>query len=142
MNTAVLLGMLEVYFEAFAEDDPGRRIDLLARCMTEDAEIWGPNLRFTGYEAISGKIAAFHRNWPGCRLVLASGLVPFDNFVRAGCAFIGPEGTVVARGESIVEVAADGRIQTVVPFWELKLPAVPESWPRQWAVPAEGPGIS
>ena len=134
MNTAALLAMLEVYFEAFAEDDPGRRIELLARCMTEDAEIWGPNLRFTGYEAISGKIAAFHRNWPGCRLVLASGPTTFADFARFGVAF-DKNGSVIARGETIVEVAADGRIATVVPFWELKLPPVPESWPQEWAVP-------
>jgi len=134
MISPAFLTVLEIYFEAFAEDEPGRRRELLARCMTEDGEIWGPNLRFTGYDAISEKIAAFHRNWPDCRLVLASGLTTFADFVRFGVAFV-RNGSVIARGESIVEVAADGRIATVVPFWELKLPAIPESWPRQWAVP-------
>jgi len=42
---------------------------------------------------------------------------------------------VVARGESISEIAADGRIKRVVPFWEMKLPPLPESWPQEWAVP-------
>jgi hypothetical protein len=135
VDSSPLLSVLEIYFKAFAEDDPGRRIELLARCMTEDGEIWGPNLHFTGYEAISEKIAAFHRNWPDCRLVLASGLVTFGNFARGGVAFV-RNGVVIARGESITEFAEDGRIATVVPFWELKLPSLPESWPREWAVPA------
>jgi len=134
MNLPAFLTVLEIYFEAFAEDDPGRRRELLAGCMTEDGEIWGPNLRFTGYDAISEKIAAFHRNWPGCRLVLASGVTTFADFARLGVAFV-RDGSVIARGESIVEVAADGRIATVVPFWELKLPPLPESWPQEWAAP-------
>jgi hypothetical protein len=134
MNTAALLATLEIYFEAFAEHDRDRRLELLARCFTADGEIWGPNLRFAGYEAISGKIAAFHRNWPDCRLVLASGLTTFADFARFGIAF-DKKGFVVARGETVIEVAADGRIATVVPFWELKLPTIPESWPQQWAAP-------
>jgi hypothetical protein len=96
------LAVLEIYFEAFAEDDPGRRRELLARCMTEDGEIWGPNLRFTGYDAILGEDRAFHRNWPGCRLVLASGLTPFADFARFWRR-VRQHGSVVARGESIVE---------------------------------------
>ena len=138
VNAPSLLAVLELYFEAFAEVDPARRRELLARCMTEGGEIWGPNLRFTGYDAISEKISAFHRNWPGCRLVLASGLVTFADFVRFGVAFLGPEGTVVARGESISEFAADGRIRCVVPFWEMKLPPLPASWPKAWAVTTSG----
>ena len=138
LDVPTLLAVLEIYFEAFAEDDPRRRRELLARCMTEDGEIWGPNLRFTGYDAISEKIAAFHRNWPGCRLVLASGLVTFANFARAGVAFV-RDGVVVARGESITEFAEDGRIVTVVPFWEMKLPPLPESWPQEWGVPRDHP---
>jgi hypothetical protein len=39
---------------------------------------------FVGYAAISEKIAAFHVNWPDCRLVLATGIVTFDNVVRLG----------------------------------------------------------
>jgi hypothetical protein len=132
---AAALAILEVYFEAFAEADLARRRERLARCMTEDAEIWGPNLRFTGYDAISEKISAFHRNWPGCRLVLASGLATFADFARFGVAFVGPDGSVVARGETIGEFAADGRLKSVVPFWEMKLPPLPASWPKEWAAP-------
>jgi hypothetical protein len=60
-------------------------------------------------------------------------LTTFADFARFGVAF-DKNGSVIARGETIVEFAADGRIATVVPFWESKLPAIPESWPRQWAV--------
>ena len=136
MSAAPLLEILEVYFEAFAETDDGRRAELLARCLADRGEIWGPNLRFSGREEISGKIAAFHRNWPACRLVLSHGPSTFAGFARFGNAIVGADGTVVATGETIIELASDGRITTVVPFWDAKLPPVPEAWPRHLAVPA------
>ncbi|HEY1329820.1 MAG TPA: hypothetical protein VGI14_23005 [Casimicrobiaceae bacterium] len=123
----------QLYFEAFAERDANRRGELLARCMTEDAEIWGPNRLFAGYTAISEKIAAFHRNWPGCRLVLASGIVSFEHFVRFAVAIVRADSTVVATGENIDELAADGRIRRVVPLWAMALPPLPNSWPEELA---------
>ena len=103
--------------------------------MTEDAEIWGPNKLFVGYTAISEKIAAFHKNWPDCRLVLASGVVSFDRFVRHAGAIVGPDNSVIARGESVSELALDGRIRRVVPLWEMELPPLPDSWPKHLAAP-------
>jgi hypothetical protein len=99
-----------IYFEAFAETDADLRAELLARCLTEDAEIWGPDRLFSGYAAISEKIAAFHRNWPGCRLTMASGIVSFENFVRFAVAIVGPDDSVLATGENVSELASDGRI--------------------------------
>jgi hypothetical protein len=72
MDSAVFESSLEVYFEAFAENDKTRRLVLLSRCMTEAGEIWGPQRLFKGYEAISEKIEGFHARMPGARLVLAS----------------------------------------------------------------------
>jgi len=138
MNTTVdvsaFFSILEVYLEAFAEHDAVRRAELLSRCFTADGEIWGPNRMFIGYAAISEKIAAFHGNWPDCRLVLATGIVTFDNVVRLGNALVGPDGSVRARGETIFALAQDGRIRCVVPFWEAKLPSVPKSWPPHLGV--------
>jgi hypothetical protein len=127
----------QLYFEAFGEHDPVRRAELLARCMTEDAEIWGPNRLFAGYAAISEKIAAFHRNWPGCRLVLASGIVTFHHFARFAVAIIRHDDSVLATGENVDELAPDGRIRRVVPLWEMALPPLPNSWPGRLAAPVQ-----
>lgn len=134
MNTADLLEVLEVYFEAFAELDPVRRSELLARCLTPDCAIWGHSHVYTGHVAISEKIAGFHRTFPDCRLVLASGLMTFDNIVRSANAIVRRDGSVVARGESVSEIAPDGRLCRIVPLWETTLPPVPESWPAHLAV--------
>ena len=136
MEESALLAPLATYLEAFAEYDPVRRGELLARCLTADAEIWGPKCVFAGYAAISEKIAGFHKNWPGCRLVLATGFNTFGNVARFGGAIVGPDGSVSASGQSVIELAEDGRIYRVIPFWDA-LPPIPESWPQHLAVPAQ-----
>lgn len=136
MNTAKLLEVLEVYFEAFAEHDPIRRGELLARCLTPDCAIWGHSHVYAGYVAISEKIAGFHTNFPDCRLVLASGVMTFDNIARAANAIVRRDGSVVARGETVSEIAPDGRMCRIVPLWETELPPMPEFWPAHLAVQA------
>jgi hypothetical protein len=135
MGESQFLSSLKPYYEAFAEHDDNRRLQLLRAAMTSDAEIWGPKRVFAGYEQISEKIAGFHQNWPGCRLVLASGLNIFLNSARLCGAIVGPDGEVRARGDALIELAPDGRIRRVIPFWEA-LPALPASWPRTLAAPA------
>jgi len=134
MNPAKLLKVLEVYFEAFAEHDPIRRGELLVQSLTPDCAIWGHSHVYAGHVAISEKIALFHTNFPDCRLVLASGLMTFDSIVRAANAIVRRDGSVVARGESVSEIAPDGRLCRIVPLWETSLPLIPESWPAHLAV--------
>lgn len=135
MDEPDFLAALKPYYEAFAEYDDEKRLRLLQSAMTPNAEIWGPKRVFAGYEQISEKIVGFHKNWPGCRLVLDTGLNVFLNSARIGGAILGTQGEVRARGEAFVELAQDGRIERVVPFWEA-LPSLPASWPDELAGPA------
>lgn len=134
MDESRFLRVLKPYYEAFAERDPATRLRLLSAAMTPDAEIRGPQRVFAGYEQISAKIAGFHDNWPGCRLVLDTGLNIFLDSARIGGAIVGPDGVVRARGEAVIELAPDGRIQRVLPFWDA-LPPIPASWPGELAGP-------
>lgn len=134
MSEADFLRVFKPYYEAFAERDEGRRMELLRQSMTETAQIWGPNRLFSGHEQIAEKIAGFHKNWPGCRLVLDTGLNIFLNSARVGGAIVGPDGAVRALGQAVIELAPDGRIQRVLPFWD-PLPPLPSGWPAQLAGP-------
>ena len=140
MDQEALLGTLIVYHEAFAEREVARRLELLARSMTPNAEIWGPKRVFAGHEAISEKIAGFHDNWPACRLALTTGFNTFLNTAHLGCAIIGSDGTVRASGRAVFEFADDGRIQRVLPLWEA-LPPLPAAWPEHFA-PGKLHGLS
>ena len=142
MEESQFLASLKPYYKAFAERDEGVRLAFLQAAMTPDAEIWGPKRVFVGYEQISQKISGFHTNWPGCRLVLDTGLNVFLNSARIGGAIVGPDGTARAKGEALVELAPDGRIKRVIPFWEA-LPALPSSWPQGLAGPSRlGPSAA
>ncbi|HET7238649.1 MAG TPA: nuclear transport factor 2 family protein [Terrimicrobiaceae bacterium] len=135
MDTSAILKVLEIYYEAFAEKDANRRCELLAGCLTPDAEIWGHSQVFTGYTAISEKIAGFQSNFPGCHLALGRGLFTFEKIVRLANAIVRLDGFVVANGETVMEVAPDGRFCRVVPLWEMSLPPLPEAWPEHLAAP-------
>lgn len=134
-SSSALLEMLAIFYEAFAEHDTERRVRMLGRCLTPDAAIWGHSHVFSGYAAISEKITGFHNNFPDCRLVLASGPYVFENIVRLSGAIVGPDGSVIARSETVMEIANDGRIHRVVPLWEMELPPLPDGWPEHLAVP-------
>lgn len=139
MDESGFLSVLKPYYQAFAEYEEVKRLRLLQAAMTPDAQIWGPKRVFAGYEEISQKIAGFHQNWPGCRLVLDTGLNVFLNSARIGGAIVGPDGAVRARGEAVIELAPDGRIQRVLPFWD-PLPPLPLAWPSDIAGPPREPG--
>jgi len=98
------------------------------------AQSGGHSHVYAGHVAISEKIAGFHTNFPDCRLVLASGLMTFDNILRAANAIVRRDGSVVARGESVSEIAPDGRLCRIVPLWETNLPPLPEGWPAHLAM--------
>ena len=141
MDQHAFLQPLIPYLEAFAEADRVRRMELLGSALTPDAEIWGPKRVFTGYSEISDKIEGFHKNWPGCRLVITTGPNSFRNAARFGNAIIDSKGVILANGQTVMELATDGRYQRVIPFWE-GLPPLPASWPRELAGPARQGNIS
>lgn len=131
LNT--FLRPLVPYTEAFAARDHAHRLELLAASMTPDAQIWGPKRVFSGYQEISGKIDGFQVNWPECRLVLATGLNTFLNVARLGSAIIGADAAILASGHAVIELADDGRIRRVIPFWE-PMPSLPADWPAHLAL--------
>ena len=132
MHTGIFEVSLTRYFEAFALRERGALMAALADCMSDDAEIWGPQRLFKGHEAIAEKIEGFHGRMPGARLVLASGLNIFLHIARFKVAIVNDDGSLRSQGETVVELASDGRIQRVFPFWE-PAPPLPAHWPAHLA---------
>ena len=134
MEASAFFLALKPYLDAFVEQDSARRLVLLEQGLIPNAEIWGPKRVFTGYAEVSEKIAGFHENWPNCRLVLASGIVCFNNAGHFANAIVDSHGSVLTSGYSVVELAQDGRISRVLAFWGPQ-PPLPESWPTHHSVP-------
>ena len=141
MEASAFFLPLKPYLGAFVEYDSARRMDLLEQSLTSNAEIWGPQRVFTGYAEISEKIEGFQKNWPGCRLVLASGVVSFNNAGHFAKAIVGSDGLILASGYSVVELAPDGRIRRVLAFWGPQ-PSLPKSWPTHYSVQPSRGGTS
>jgi hypothetical protein len=59
----------------------------------------------------------------------------FESIVRPGGAIIGLDGSVIARSDTVMGFANDGRIHRVVPLSEIKIPPLPDGWPEHLAVP-------
>lgn len=131
METIQFLRALQPYMAAFVESNSERRLAFLTEALVPDAEIWGPSRIFAGYDQISEKIVGFQRNWPGCSLVLAGGLITFKNTCHFPKAIVGADGQVRAAGHSVAELAEDGRIERVLAFWGTH-PSLPEAWPRRF----------
>ena len=139
MEAASFFRPLAPYLDAFVEQDTARRLALLEQGLVPSAEICGPTRIFAGYAEISEKIEGFHKNWPNCRLVVASGIVCFSNAGHFAKAIVGADGSILASGYSVMELAADGRIQRVLAFWG-PAPAIPQSWPERLSVPTKRAG--
>jgi hypothetical protein len=135
VSAVPLDAVLQAFYAAFAESDRDRRAELLASCLTPDAEITWPGDGFKGHAEISRKIDGFHQRWAGSRLVPTSGWNSYRNIVRVAGAIVDAQGVALAESQSVFELAPDGRIAKVWPFWE-PLPALPDSWPealsRRW----------
>ncbi|MCW5664636.1 MAG: nuclear transport factor 2 family protein [Piscinibacter sp.] len=134
MEPEAFLRPLLPYMAAFVERDAERRLALLATALSPTAEIRGPQHVFTGYAEVSEKIIGFQKNWPECRLVLAAGVITFQNTCHFPMAIVGQDGRVLARGHSVAELASEGRIQRIVAYWG-EHPSLPESWPPEFKVP-------
>jgi hypothetical protein len=126
--------MLLAYAALWAEAEPGRRQSLLDQCLSSDARIIGPGYHLSGHAAISQEVERFLRDEPGVRAVLASGYVLHSRWARFGVAMVDAAGVVVAEGEDVVELDADGRIAKVVTFWGA-VPPVPAQWPDELVAP-------
>ena len=113
-----------------------RRETLMARSLAPDVEVIGPGYHFKGYQAISAEVERFLTHDPGSRPVLASGFLMHHNFVRFAVAMVNADERIVAVGDDIVELGADGRIVKVLTFWGA-LPPVPESWPSDLVTPGQ-----
>ena len=133
MDASSFFRPLKPYLDAFVERDAARRLMLLEQSLTPSAEIWGPARVFAGYVEISEKIDGVQKNWLNCRLVVTSGIVCFSNAGHFAMALVSADGSVLANGHSVVEQAADGRIDRVLAFWGPQ-PPIPDDWPARLSV--------
>ena len=100
----------------FGERDAGRRLLALKELYTEDATLFEPHAAATGYDAISGAVAALQASLPPDFVFTAFGIAVGHNGVarlhwRAGH----PDEPVAVTGTDVAQVE-NGRIKTLYVF--------------------------
>ncbi|MBL8362937.1 MAG: ASCH domain-containing protein [Rubrivivax sp.] len=110
-------GVLRLYAGVWNETDPRIAAHVVPLCLTPDAEIVGPGYRFHGHADVCGEIARFHRDDPGCRVVLTTGFDTHGAWSRFAFALLDPRGRTANEGWDVARHAADGRLEQVVTFW-------------------------
>jgi GNAT superfamily N-acetyltransferase len=119
---------LRVYESLWAETDPTRCAGLIARCLAENIEIIGPGYRLVGRAAVAAEVVRFHRERPGSKALMASGIDAHSGWARFEVKVVNGQGATVDEGWDVVEFGTDGRIRRVVSFWG-PLPRATETAP-------------
>jgi hypothetical protein len=122
--------VVRAYEQVWAERDAVRRRSLMAESMTRDVEILGPGYDFKGYDAVAQEVERMHREHPGVRAAVTSGLDVHHNLVRFAFAVVQFDGSIIKEGEDVLLLAPDGRIRKVLTFFGV-LPPLPSSWPAE-----------
>src|SRR3990172_3573123 len=102
---------------AWGDPRAGKRPPLLEKCWADGATYVDPMADVAGREGLEATIAGFHKQMPGGAIVLAGGIdehhgrIPFPSALRAA-------GWTPVRGIDVGQVAADGRLASILGFWD------------------------
>jgi SnoaL-like domain len=108
---------LAAYDAAWNESNVAERARLLARSLTDDAELVEPSGRFRGRQAVDERIAGFSERFPGARVTITSGIDEHHGFARYAWSIGAADGEAILEGIDIVERGEDNRLRRVVMFF-------------------------
>ena len=92
--------------------------------LTDDAVLLYPTFEAHGRADVMAIGQRFHQDMPGVQIVAASGIEHHHNWVRVAWCVVSADGSTGPDGQSVGELAADGRLQRVIGFRN-PLPAQP-----------------
>lgn len=107
---------IAAYVEAWREPNAMKRDALLERSWADDGIYQDEDFRYEGREALAEGITAFHAQFPGASVVLASGIEVHHNHFRFRWEFLDADGNVQGEGMDFGELDTDGRIMKLVGF--------------------------
>ena len=110
--------LVDGYIEMWNETDPGRRHELVARTVTEDARYLDPLMAGEGIDGIGSMIAGAQQQFPEHRFTLIAGPDRHHDRVRFSWALSANGGEPVAVGVDFAILAEDGRMRSITGFLE------------------------
>ena len=108
---------VDTHLEAYAETDPARRADLIARVWLPEGELIDPPLEGKGHDGIAEMASAVLEHFPGHTFRRTTAVDSHHDVARYGWELVAPDGAVAMAGLDVAEFGADGRITRVLGFF-------------------------
>ena len=124
---------VDAYIAMWNAVDEGRRQEFANRALTEDAVLLYPSLEVYGRDEAVAAGERYHRDAPGFRIVLRSGVEQHHGWVRVAWHMVYADGSLGPEGQSVGELADDGRLRRVIGFHD-PLPSSQGTVSRQGGV--------
>jgi SnoaL-like domain len=109
--------IVDTYMAAWNESDETKRNQMLDRCWSATGTYTDPMADIKGREALSALISQFQQQMPDALLVTTTGVDAHHDRVRFGWKLQAPDGATRMEGIDIGQLAADGKLQSIVGFW-------------------------
>jgi hypothetical protein len=106
------------YLEAWNENDPRRRLGLLANACTETVRYVDPEVDVTGPGALSRVIESFRNTYPAHELRLSGEVDAHHDVLRFRWSVEGEDGSALGAGLDACILAPDGRLESIAGFFD------------------------
>lgn len=110
--------ILEAYIGAWNETDPTVRGSLLEQCWAREGVFRDRYGFVEGRDALSDYIGGVQMMMSGAKLQVAGVSAQTHFYVRHPWKSVNADGDVLARGTNFLQLDLDGRIASVVGFWD------------------------
>ena len=109
--------LVNAYLAAWLAGDEAECRHHLEISWSEDGAYQDPNADVLGREALVQHIAAFHKRYPGTKVILVSGVDHHHGKVHFLWKVVNPEGETMLDGRDFGEVGPDGRLRRNTSFF-------------------------
>jgi hypothetical protein len=107
---------VNAYIAMWNTSDKEQQEALAQQALSEDAVLLYPTFEAHGRADAVAAAEGFQRDTPGIRIVRRSGVEQHHGWVRVAWRIVLPDGSLAAEGQSVGELAADGRLRRVTGF--------------------------
>jgi hypothetical protein len=107
---------VDAYIAMWNAADGERRREFAGTALTEGAVILYPTFEIHGRADALAVGERFHQDMPGVQIVVTSGIEHHHNWVRVAWCMVNADGSAGPEGQSVGELADDGRLCRVIGF--------------------------
>jgi SnoaL-like domain len=109
---------VDTYIAAWRETDPDKRRALLEKCWAESGTYVDPMSDVSGRDGLDQTIAGFHAQMPGATIVLNGAIDEHHGRLRFPWALKAADGSTPIKGIDVGQLSADGRLESILGFWD------------------------